>query len=253
VSYADAQGALRTVRAGQVVLACFHRVIPFLCPELPAAQVDALNDQCKVPLIYGNVLIRNWHAFARAGIDGFRLPGHLWDSVRIDFPVSVGRYRFAESPDDPVLLHLSAVVLDGPPGRPEREQAAAGRRRLHAMQFVDMEREIRAILQGALGGFGFDAAADIEAISLHRWAHGYAYEYMRPWDRYWPRGPLPIHTARRGWGRIAIANADAGAYAYVQGAIDQATRAVQELLPHARLPRFWREPGPSARALKLAR
>ena len=253
VACIDAQGAARTVRARQVILACFHRVIPYLCPELPQHQVDALNDQCKVPLIYGNVLIRNWHAFARAGINGFGLPGHMWDTVRIDMPVSIGRYRFADSPEDPVLLHLSSVVLDGPPGRPEREQAAAGRRRLYAMPFRDLEREIRSILQGALGGFGFDAADDIEAITLNRWAHGYAYEYMRPWDRYWPAGPLPIHTARRGWGRIAIANADAGAYAYVQGAIDQATRAVGELLPHATLPRYWHEPGPSAQALKLAR
>lgn len=253
VSYADAQGGLHTVRAGQVVLACFNRVIPLLCPELPPPQSEALNDQVKVPLIYGNVLLRHWRPFARAGITGFRLPGHLWDGMHIDMPVSIGRYRFADTPDDPVLLHLSAVVLDGPPGRPEREQAAAGRRRLQAMRFDDLEREIRTLLQGAMGAFGFDAAQDIEAITLNRWAHGYAYEYMRPWDRYWPKGPLPIHCARRGWGRIAIANADAGAYAYAQGAIDQATRAVAELLPHARLPRYWREPGPSARDLKLGR
>jgi spermidine dehydrogenase len=60
-----------------------------------------------------------------------------------------------------------------------------------------------------------------------------------------------VHAARKGWGRIAIANADAGAYAYVQGAIDQATRAVAELLPQARLPAYWRDPGPSPRGLKL--
>ncbi len=251
VSYVDAGGALHTVRAGQVVLACFHRVIPYLCPELPAPQVTALNDQCKVPLVYANVLIRDWQAFARAGIDGFALPGHHWEQIRIDMPVSIGRYRFAETPDDPVLLQMSAVILDGPPGRPEREQAAAGRRLLASWQFADVEREIRMLLQGALGGFGFDAAGAIEAITLNRWAHGYAYEYMRPWDRYWPHGPLPITTARRGWGRIAIANADAGAYAYAQGAIDQATRAVAELLPHATLPAWWRTPGPSPRGLGL--
>jgi spermidine dehydrogenase len=75
---------------------------------------------------------------------------------------------------------------------------------------------------------------------------------MRPWDAYWPDGPLPVHAARRGWGRIAIANADAGAYAYAHGAIDQATRAIGELLPHAKLPAAWRTPGPSPSLLKLA-
>jgi len=253
VGYRGADGSLRRLRADQVVLACFHRVIPQLCPELPAAQREALNDQVRVPLIYGNVLLSHWRPFQRAGIAGLGLPGHLFDSLRIDFPVSIGRYRFPDSPDDPILLHLSSVVLDGPAGAPERVQAAAGRRKLLGLGFAELEREIRSILQGALGPFGFDAAADIEAITLNRWAHGYAYEYMRPWDSFWPAGPLPMHSARRGWGRIAIANSDAGAYAYAQGAIDQATRAVAELLPQARLPRFWREPGPSARQLKLPR
>ena len=35
-------------------------------------------------------------------------------------------------------------------------------------------------------GGGFDPARDIEAITIHRWAHGYAREYMQPWDRFWP-------------------------------------------------------------------
>jgi len=43
IAWADARGELRTVRARHVVLACFHRVIPFLCPEVPAAQVAALT------------------------------------------------------------------------------------------------------------------------------------------------------------------------------------------------------------------
>jgi spermidine dehydrogenase len=173
--------------------------------------------------------------------------------MRLDMPVSIGAYRFPENADEPILLHLSAVVLDGPRGAPEREQCAAGRRRLQAMRFEDMERDIRTTLDGALGEFGFDAANDIEALTINRWPHGYAYEYMRPWDAYWPDGPLPVQSARRGWGRIAIANADAGAYAYAHGAIDQATRAVGELLPHAKLPAWWRTPGPSPALLKLAR
>jgi spermidine dehydrogenase len=253
VAWADARGAVRTVRARHVVLACFHRVLPFICPELPGRQVAALDDQVKVPLLYGTVLLRNWQAFSRAGIADFKATGGLWDEMTLDFPVSMGAYRFPDSPDEPILLHLSAVILAGPKGAPEREQCAAGRRLLQGLAFVDVERDIRATLNAALGPFGFDAANDIEAITLNRWAHGYAYEYMRPWDAYWPEGPLPVTTARRGWGRIAIANADAGAYAYAHGAIDQATRAVSELLPHAKLPEWWRTPGPSPRLLGLAR
>lgn len=246
VSYLDAQGQARTVRARHVVLACWSRVIARLCgDELPQRQVDALDDQVKVPLIYANVLLRGWQAFAAAGIDGYSMPGSdLFTSVNIDMPVSIGSYRCADQPDDPVLLHLGAVVLGGAPGASPREQAAAGRARLAAMRFEDLERQIRSSLQRALGGFGFDAARDIEAVTINRWAHGYAYEYMRPWDAYWPRGALPALTARRGFGRVAVANSDAGAFAYAHGAIDQATRAVGELLPQARLPRVADLPGP---------
>ena len=93
-----------------------------------------------------------------------------------------------------------------------------------------MEREIRDLLDRALGPAGFDAARDIEGITVNRWSHGYALEYMRPWDQFWPDGPLPIEVSRQGWGRVAIANSDSGAYAYAHSAIDQAGRAVAELL-----------------------
>jgi spermidine dehydrogenase len=118
----------------------------------------------------------------------------------------------------------------GAKGQPAREQSRAGRHALTALTFVQMEFQIRDLLARALGPGGFDPARDIEAIAINRWSHGYAYEYMRPWDSYWPTGPLPVETSRRGWGRIAIANSDAGAYAYAHSAIDQAVRAVRELL-----------------------
>jgi spermidine dehydrogenase len=227
ISYVQG-GKLRTVEAGHVVLACWHRVIPFLTDELPEAQVTALRDQQKVPLIYTNVLIRNWTAFANLGIEGFDAPGHFWSGAEIDFPVSMGGYRFADKPEDPVLLHLSKVPLQ--PGLSSREQSLAGRIQLTQLPFADMEREIRDLLGRALSGGGFDPARDIEAITANRWSHGYAYEYMRPWDAFWPDGTLPIVAARKPWGRVAIANSDSGAYAYAHSAIDQATRAVRDLL-----------------------
>jgi spermidine dehydrogenase len=243
-------GKLRTVQAGHVVLACWHRVIPFLTDELAEAQVDALRDQQKVPLIYTNVLIRNWSAFVKLGIEGFESPGHFWSGAEIDFPVSMGGYSFADKPEDPVLLHLSKVPLQ--PGLSSREQSLSGRLQLTQLTFETMEREIRDLLGRALSGGGFDPARDIEAITANRWSHGYAYEYMRPWDAFWPDGPLPIVAARKPWGRVAIANADSGAYAYVHSAIDQATRAVRELLgtPDG-APAFADFPGPPRDKLGL--
>ncbi|MGJ0506245.1 MAG: NAD(P)-binding protein [Methylocystis sp.] len=222
-------GKLRQASAGHVILACWHRVIPLLTDELAAEQRQALDDQQKVPLIYTNVLLRSWEAFARLGVAGFRAPGAWWEGCWIDEPVSIGSYRFADKPGDPVLLHLGKVVLDGK-GDSAREQARLGRHMLAGLAFSEVEFHLRDLLARALGNGGFDPARDIEAIAVNRWSHGYSYEYMRPWDAYWPDGKLPIMTARRGWGRIAIANSDSGAYAYAHSAIDQAARAVRDLL-----------------------
>lgn len=237
-------GALHRVTAGHVIMACFNQVIPYIAPEFSAEQDTALRDQQKIPLLYTNVQIRNWKAFSTAGVNGFDAPGHYWDKAVMDFPVSMGGYHFADKPGDPVVLHVGKVPTN-PDGGSLRDQAVAGRAWIYGEPFENMERMVRDLLARALGPSGFDPAHDIEGITVNRWSHGYAYEYMRPWDSYWPDGSLPIWDARRGLGRIAIANSDAGAYAYAHSAIDQATRAVRELLgapDHA--PAFAPFPGP---------
>jgi spermidine dehydrogenase len=244
-------GRLKTVAADRAVIACWHREIPFLCDECGEAQKQALADQQKVPLVYANVLIRSWSAFSKLGISGFVDLTGFWDGAFIDDPVSVGPYRFPEDPAEPMLLHLPKVAVGGG-GAPPREQSLMGRRALAALDFADYEREIRDLLARALGPGGFDPARDVEAIAVNRWSHGYSCEYMRPWDAYWPNEPMPIERSRRGWGRIAIANADAGAYAYAHSAIDQAARAVAELLgPDADAPAFAGFPGPPLDKLGL--
>lgn len=250
VTYVE-NGALKTVVAGHVVLACWHRVIPYLTNELALDQIEALNDQQKVPLILANVLIRNWEALAKLGIRGFKAPSSFWHGAALDFPVSMGNYKFAARPGDSPLLSLVKVPL-GAKGFSPREQSLAGRRALVGLTFEEMEYEIRDMLGRALAAGGFDPARDIEAITINRWAHGYAREYLRPWDAFWPDGRLPIETARKPWGRIAIANADSGAYAYANCAIDQAARAVRDLLGHsAHLPAFADFPGPPREIIGL--
>jgi spermidine dehydrogenase len=239
------EGRLKSVQAAHVVLACWHRVIPHIAEEVSAGQAEALNDQVKIPLVYANVLIGNWKAFDRLGIGGFHTPKGYWLGAEIDYPVSVGSYKFADEPSDPVLLHMGRIVVPGEPGMSAREQAVAGRYQLFETSFEEMERQIRDTLARALKDGGFDPARDIEAITINRWSHGYALEYMRPWDQFWPDGSLPILESRKPWGRIAIANSDAGAYAYVHSAIDQAGRAVKDLLgDSANLPEYADFPGP---------
>ena len=90
---------------------------------------------------------------------------------------------------------------------------------------------MRDQLDAALKGGGFDAGRDIKAITVNRWPHGYAYSPELLWEpAYASEAEKPWVIGRQRYGRIAIANSDAGAKADTNSAITQAWRAVQESL-----------------------
>jgi spermidine dehydrogenase len=217
-----------SVRGKGVVLACWNMVIPYLCPDLPSAQKEALGYGVKVPLVYSVVGLRNWTAFRKLGVRGISCPGMYHSSINLDQAGNIGDYKSSQSPDEPILVHMLRTPCQ--PGLSARDQQRAGHYDLLATSFETFERNIRDQLARVLGSGGFDPARDIEAIMVNRWPHGYAYEYNPLWDPDWPEGKRPCDIARRRHGRITIANSDAAAAAYTDKAIDQAYRAVQELL-----------------------
>ena len=81
-----------------------------------------------------------------------------------------------------------------------------------------------------LGSAGFNSSTDILAMTVNRWPHGYAYEYDPMLGPPSAKGQEPFVIARGRFGAIAIANSDSGGQAYMDSAIDQAHRAVNELL-----------------------
>jgi len=227
VSYARA-GKVYTAKAKNSILACWHVVIPYICEELPDKQKEALASAQKVPLLYTNVAIRNWTSFQKLSANSVYAPGMYHTSVNLDLPVSIGGYQCASKPEEPIVLHMMKTPCH--PGRPAREQHSMGRMELFSTTFETMERKIRDQLARTLGPGGFDPARDIAAITVNRWPHGYAYEYNSLFDSFWLEGGVtPCEVARKPHGRIAIANADAGAYAYTDEAINQAYRAVGEI------------------------
>jgi spermidine dehydrogenase len=220
-------GRAERVRGSHVVMGCWNAVVPYLCPEIPKEQRDALTYGPKVPLVYTNVFIRNWTAFQKLGVQSVYSPSGYHSGVTLDFPVSLGTYHHPRSPEEPMVLHLTRTPCS--PGGSSREQHAAGRYDLVSTSFETFEREIRRQLARILGAGGFDPAEDVLAITVNRWPHGYAYEYNSLWDPEFPPGQAPFEIARKPFGRIHIANSDAGAYAYTNAAIDQAYRAVSEI------------------------
>ena len=221
-------GKLFTARGKSAVMACWNMMIPYLCPEFPEKQKEALHYGVKIPLVYTSVALRNWKSFQNLGVSRISTPGMYHHEVNLDLPVNIGDYRSPKTPDEPILVRMERMPCV--PGLPERDQHRAGRGDLLSTSFETFERSIRDQLGRVLGPGEFDPARDIDAITVNRWPHGYAYEYNYLFDPEWPTGQSPCEIARKPFGRIAIANSDASAAAYTDTAIDQAHRAVQELL-----------------------
>ncbi|MGA9796262.1 MAG: NAD(P)-binding protein [Rhizomicrobium sp.] len=221
-------GKVYRVKAGACVLASWNMMIPYLVPELPAAQKTALHSLIKTPLVYTSVALRNWKAFAKLGIARVYAPGGYFSSFGLNEPVNIGAYKSVRSPDEPILIRMTRTPAS--PGLPEREQHKIGRAELLVTPFETFERNIRAQLGQTLGSAGFDPAHDILGIAVNRWPHGYAPEYNALCDIGYDADHTPNLIARKQFGRISIANADSGMGAYTDVAINQAYRAVNELL-----------------------
>ena len=220
-------GKLHTVSGKNCVLACYNGMIPYICPDIPKEQSNALSYLVKMPLVYTHVALRNWEPFSKLNVHHIVAPGSYHTYTALDFPVSLGAYKFPASPKEPAVLFMLRTPCK--PGLDQREQNRAGRRELLDTPFATFERNIRDQLNRMLGAAGFDAARDIEGITVNRWAHGYAFTPNPLFDPDWKEEEKPWVIGRRRVGRIAIANSDAGASAYTNVAIDQAWRAVGDL------------------------
>lgn len=216
------------VKADACVMACWFHVIPYLCPDMPVAQREALHYNVHTPNLWVNVWLSNWRAFHKAGTCLLNAPNGYYASIALEFPVSVGDYRHSQSPDQPISLTM--VRGYGQPGLHIKDQFRAGRIEMYETSFETYEHEARQQLQAALGPFGFDAERDIQGITVNRWGHGYSYWYSPLYDDFLLKNEPPPHIrARQRFGRITIANTDAGGTDTTALAISQAYRAVQEL------------------------
>jgi spermidine dehydrogenase len=218
----------QTVTANRVIWAGYHTMLPYICSDVPEKQNGALLRSVRAPLVYTNVAIRNWQSFVNLGISSLSCPGSFFHSFRPTHPVSYGDYHFAQTPDEPLVLHMQHIPLS--PGLSAPDQFRVGRQALMETSFETFERNIRDQLGRILGAGGFDPARDIAGITVNRWSHGYAYSvdhetgdvswYPERWKN------KPWIEARQPIGNIAIAGTDAASNAMTEAAIEEAHRAV---------------------------
>jgi spermidine dehydrogenase len=168
-----------TARAGGVVLACYNMMIPYLCPELPDSQKEALHKLVKTPLVYTSVALRNWEAFDKLKIYGVYAPGGYHTYFHLNPHVTIGGYQGSNSPQDPVLVHMV------------RTPCKAGCRNMIkivpvAPTFWHLVRNLRAQYsrpaRAHLEGWRLRSGRDITAITVNRWPHGYAPEFNPLFD-----------------------------------------------------------------------
>jgi len=163
--------------------------------------------------------------FQGTGYVGRVFPWHVHTGVNL----TMGRYGQLQEFENAGSPSFGPDRTPCKPGLPVREQHKAGKRNCWSTSFEPCERKIRDQLVRILAGGGFDPAADIEAITVNRCA----------------RLRLRIQSAvRSGMGARRSAARDrsktfrkdhhrqfrSAATAYTDAAIDQAYRAVRELL-----------------------
>jgi spermidine dehydrogenase len=230
VDYVEHDSAKR-VMADHCILACYNGLIPHLCPEMPESQKAGLAYGVKTPFVYANVQVRDGQAFSKAGATLFQCPYDPFQWVSCAPTVSVGGFEPPRSPDDPMvifMMHSPMPMTKPDPKLSTRDQLRLARTEIYQAQFSDYEQQIREQLQSMLGQFGFQHQSDIEAITVNRIPHGYAYPYVKLDDPEWEAGQAPHEIGRAQFGRISIANSDSEAVALMNAAFDAAHRAVGE-------------------------
>jgi spermidine dehydrogenase len=239
VSYSRG-GKMYDVRGKACVMACWNMFIPYLAPELPETQKEALAYAVKGPLVYTSVGVKNWKAWQKLGVSYINAPTMYHPEASLTEAVSLGDLKHPQSPEDPIALHLVKIMSS--PGKPRKEQHRLGRAELLSTTFETFERNIRDQLARMLGAGGFDAARDIVDITVNRWPHGYAYTYnslFEPLEWVFTNSEKrPNVIARQPYGLIAIANSDAGASPHTDTALWEAHRAVGDVLNRRAMPKL---------------
>ncbi|MDF2900270.1 MAG: hypothetical protein K0Q62_329 [Phenylobacterium sp.] len=250
VSYLQG-GKTYSVKAGNVVMACMNNVVPHLCPEMPDLQKVALRTAVRAANQQTNVLFRDWRAFQAAKLTGVSAPTSFFGGMRLASPRYLGAMTPSKSPSEPVVVTFSTGANSGilsnrymvealcgenapPIGTRPDDQFAAVRQGLLATPFSLFERHVREMSARVLAGTDFDPARDIVGITVNRWSHGFATGRNDLFDEALEPGAFPpIVVARQKFGKIAIANTDAGGVSTMQTAFDQAFRAINDLEPRA--------------------
>ena len=219
-----------TVRARRCVLACYNMMIPYLCRNCRRRRKQALH--------YAGQDAAGLHQRRAAQLASLRTswacsgstrPGGYHTYVALNPPVDIGGYRSPRSPGraDPAAHGAHARASRACPNTSKIE---AGRAELLRRRSRSSSATSATSSAACSGPGGFDPARDITAITVNRWPHGYAPEYNPLFDPDVPESQRPHVIGRARFGRHHDRQFRFRRRGLHRLAIDQAHRAVNELL-----------------------
>ena len=224
----NSEGQLRRIQAKQCIFAGHAALAARIMPGLPGRQHDALAGNVRGVMLYAKVALKNTRAFQKLGVHELYAPASPYVLLKLDEPVSMGGYLCPQTADEPAVLHGVRVYLqDTAPDA--RLMQRGGRAELLALEYAQLEAELREQLRAVFALAGENADEAIAAMTINRWAHGYSYFQARLWDSD-QATRAAIHAMQQPAGQIFLAGSDTAQEPYLHGAIDQAVRAVRQAL-----------------------
>ncbi|MDO4656432.1 NAD(P)-binding protein [Kingella sp. (in: b-proteobacteria)] len=226
----QAQGSqeLQRADAAKCIFAGHSALAARIMPDMPAAQKTAEQSNSRTPMVYANALVKNAHAFKKLGVHRLYAPTAFFCDVKLDDPVSIGDYQCTQTPDEPIVIHMAhiATALEG---KTPQEMYKKGRGKLAGMTFDDIKAEMLKQLRAIYALAGENLDDNLLDVSINRWSHGYSYERLDLFNTGRNAADTTAQMQKR-VGNIFMAGSDVAWKPYVQGAFDQAYRAVKEAL-----------------------
>jgi spermidine dehydrogenase len=221
-------GKLYRIKARSVVMAGGCWTTKRVIRDLPATYRQAYDQFHRSPCMMANVALRNWRFLYKLGVSGCQWFEGLGSFTAVRKLPTFSTDAKTIGPDSPVVLTLK--VLFPRYGLPLQQQGEWGRAQLLTTPFRDYERQIRTQLTEMFSASGFDATRNIAGIVLNRWGH--AYVSPQPGFFFGSDGNPPARAVLRAapFGRIAFANTDLSGTPDHRTAIEEAHRAVSQLL-----------------------
>lgn len=214
-------------KARRVVMATGGWITKHVVKDIPAAHKAAYDSFVHTPILVANVALTNWRAIYKSGVTAFRWWGDLGFSACLRRPMHVGDYQPPFDPDKPVVISFYIPFIY--PGNSARDQGAMGRAELLSTSFPAFEEKLRGLMTRLFGQQGFDHKKDIAGIILNRWGH--AYITPTPGFFYGSNGqPAASDVIRQRHGRIAFGHSELLGHQYWNGAADEGSRAVDQLI-----------------------